>query len=113
MRASSDIPRRFSITSRRARWAIVIAVVVLIALAVSAQHIASLYTDFLWFQSLGLSSVWTKTITVETGLAATFSVVFFALLWGNLVLADRLAPNAPPRQETSSSPAGKSWSHPT
>jgi uncharacterized membrane protein (UPF0182 family) len=73
----------------------VVGVVVLIALLISAQHIASVYTDYLWFQSLGLSSVWTKTITVETGLAVTFSVVFFALLWGNLVLADRLAPSTP------------------
>ena len=95
MRASSDIPRRFSLGSRRARWAIVIGVVVLIALIISAQHIASLYTDYLWFQSLGFSSVWAKTITVQVGLAATFTVVFFGLLWGNLLLADRLAPAAP------------------
>jgi uncharacterized protein len=95
MRASSDIPRRLSLGSRRARWAIVIAVVVLIALIISAQRIASIYTDFLWFQSLGFTSVWTKTITVETGLAATFAVIFFGLLWGNLLLADRLAPAAP------------------
>ena len=96
MRASSDIPRRLSLGSRRVRWAIVAGVVILIALIISAQHIASVYTDYLWFQSLGFSSVWTKTITVQAGLAVTFSVVFFALLWGNLVLADRLAPSAPP-----------------
>ncbi len=95
MRASSDIPRRFSIANRRTRWAIVAGVVVLIVLIVSGQHAASLYTDFLWFQSLGFSSVWTKTITVEFGLAATFTVIFFALLWGNLTLADRLAPASP------------------
>jgi uncharacterized protein len=95
MRASSDIPRRFSLGSRRARWAIVIGVVILIALIISAQHIASIYTDYLWFASLGFSSVWTKTITVEAGLAVTFTVVFFGLLWGNLLLADRLAPSAP------------------
>ena len=52
------------------------------------------YTDLLWFRSVGLSSVWTKTITVEAGLGATFCVVFFGLLWGNLWLADRLAPSA-------------------
>ena len=95
MRASSDIPRRLSLGSRRVRWLIVVGVVVLIALIISAQHIASLYTDYLWFQSLGFSSVWAKTITVEVGLAVTFSIAFFALLWGNLVLADRLAPSTP------------------
>ena len=72
MRASSDIPRRFSLGSRRVRWAIVVGVVILIALIVSAQHIASLYTDFLWFQSLGFSSVWAKTITVEAGSGGHF-----------------------------------------
>ena len=95
MRAPSDIPRRLSLGSRRVRWAIVAGVVILIALIISAQHIASLYTDYLWFQSLGFSSVWAKTISVEAGLAATFSVVFFGLLWGNLWLADRLAPATP------------------
>lgn len=93
MRASSDIPRHFPLASHRLRWAIVIAVVVLIVLIVSVQHIASLFTNYLWFQSLGFSSVWTKTITIQVGLATTFTVVLFALLWGNLTLSDRLAPS--------------------
>ncbi len=66
----------------------------MIVLLALGQHLASFYTDLLWFRSVGLSSVWTKTITVEAGLGATFCVVFFGLLWGNLWLADRLAPSA-------------------
>jgi hypothetical protein len=93
MRAPSDIPRRYPLTSHRSRWAIAIAVVVLIVLIASASHMASFYADFLWFRSVDLSSVWTKTITIELGLGTTFTVVFFSLLWGNLWLADRLAPN--------------------
>lgn len=96
MRASSDMPRRFPVSSRRGRWALVIAVIVLIVLIVFLQRIASFYTDYLWFKSLSFSSVWSKTITVELGLGATFSVVLFLLLWSNLVLADRLAPNPVP-----------------
>jgi uncharacterized membrane protein (UPF0182 family) len=92
MRASSDIPRHFPIGSRRLRWVLVIAVVLLIVLIASVQHIASFYTNYLWFKSVGFSSVWAKTITVQIGLGATFTVVLFGLLWGNLTLSDRLAP---------------------
>lgn len=94
------MPRRWPVASRRARWAIAIAVVVLIVLFASLQHIASVYTDFLWFKSLGFSSVWAKTVTIQLGLGAIFTIVLFALLWSNLVLADRLAPSpAPPSND--------------
>jgi hypothetical protein len=102
MRAPSELPRHFPVTSRRVRWAIGIGILVVIVLLVLGHRIASFYTDLLWFRSVGLSSVWTKTITVEAGLGATFCVVFFGLLWGNLWLADRLAPStapAPPGDE--------------
>ncbi|MGH9105738.1 MAG: UPF0182 family protein, partial [Acidimicrobiales bacterium] len=93
MRAPSDIRRRgISLASHRARWALVVAAVVVLVLIASAQHIAASYTDFLWFSSAGLSSVWAKRVTVEIGLGATFTAVLFALVWSNLVLADRLAP---------------------
>ncbi len=76
------------------RWAIGIVILVVIIVLALAQRLASFYTDLLWFRSVDLSSVWTKTITVEAGLGATFCVIFFALLWGNLWLSDRLAPSA-------------------
>jgi hypothetical protein len=77
-------------------------VVALIVVIASASHLASFYTDYLWFRSVGFSSVWTKTVTIELGLGTTFTLVFFALLWGNLRLADHLAPNrgaVPPGDE--------------
>jgi hypothetical protein len=73
---------------------LVIAVVALVVILASAEHLASFYTDLLWFRSVGFSSVWAKTITIELGLAGTFTVVLFGLLWGNLLLADRLAPSS-------------------
>jgi len=94
MRAPSDLPRRFSLANHRVRWAIaVLALVVVVALA-SAQKLASFYTNYLWASSLGFGSVWSKTVTVEIGLGAVFTVLFFALIWGNLVVAQRLAPKA-------------------
>ncbi|HTV11884.1 MAG TPA: UPF0182 family protein [Acidimicrobiales bacterium] len=94
MRAQPDLPRRFSFSGHRARWALVVAAVVLLVLLASAQRLASLYTDYLWFRSVSFSSVWAKTVTIEIGLGACFTVIFFGVLWGNLLLADRLAPPA-------------------
>ena len=60
MRQASDIPpprgrRGFS---RRIRVVIAIAIVALIILTLSLRGIAGFYTDYLWFDSLGYSSVW-------------------------------------------------------
>ena len=93
MRAPTDIPpRHFSLASHRARWAIGIAIVVLIVVVAFAHNIASFYTNILWFGSVGFGSVWVKTFTMQLGLAATFTVVLFGLVWFNLWLAERLAP---------------------
>jgi len=96
MRAPSDIPRRLPHASRRARWTIAIVIAVLVVLAAFLQRGASYYVSYLWFRSVGFSTVWDKTQVVELSLSATFSVVFFAILWGNLWLADRLAPSMLP-----------------
>lgn len=93
MRAPTDIPpRHFSLASRRARWAVAIAVVVLVVLVATAHDIAAFYTNILWFGSVGFGSVWLKMFTVQIGLAATFTAVLFALIWSNLWLTERLAP---------------------
>jgi hypothetical protein len=79
-----------------------IVILAVILLLILGHRIASFYTDLLWFRSVGLSSVWAKTVTIETGLGTTFCLIFLALLWGNLWLADRLAPGtapAPPGDE--------------
>ena len=92
MRAPSDIAGRLPHASRRTRWVIAIALVVLVVLVAFLQRGASYYVDYLWFRSVGLSTVWDKTQLLEIGLSVIFSLVFFGLLFGNLWLADRLAP---------------------
>ncbi len=77
----------------------VIAVVVVAALFVlflSANGVASFYTDWLWFDRLGLGQVWSTILGTKVFLAAIFSLIFFAILWGNLYLADRLKPTLRP-----------------
>ncbi len=66
--------------------------VVLIILALSMRAIATFWTDFLWFDALDLTSVWSRLLSAKVTLGAATGLVFFALLWSNLVLADRLAP---------------------
>lgn len=73
----------------------VVAAGVVVAL-VSARGVAGLYTDYLWFDSLGFTSVWTGLVWVKVGLVVVFTASFFALVWGNLLIANRLPPSVRP-----------------
>ncbi len=70
---------------------------VVFLLFLSGSGIANLYTDFLWFDALDRSSVWTSVLGTKIALAVVFTSVFFTLAWGNLYLADRIAPEFRPR----------------
>jgi uncharacterized membrane protein (UPF0182 family) len=95
MRAPDDMPRR----SRRARprsgrgrtW-LVVGAVLLFFLITSLRGIASFYTDYLWYDSLGQAAIWRGVLGAKIALAAIFTVAFFVIMWINLVIADRLAP---------------------
>jgi uncharacterized protein len=69
---------------------LVVAAITLVLL--SARGVAGLYTDYLWFDSLRASSVWSHLLGAKVGLALVFTAVFFVLLFGNLLIAQRLAP---------------------
>ncbi|MGH7843724.1 MAG: UPF0182 family protein [Candidatus Binatia bacterium] len=47
----------------------------------------SLYTDWLWFQELGFTQVFTKTLGLKFFLGALFGGLFFALVYFNVRLA--------------------------
>jgi uncharacterized membrane protein (UPF0182 family) len=91
MRVPTDIPRRPS-RSRRGRSLLIVAAVILIFLIFSARGLAGFYTDYLWFNQLGFSDVFTGLLSAKIFLAVVFTVAMFALLLINLVVADRLAP---------------------
>ena len=80
-------------TSRLRIFAL-IAVAIVFVLFLSANGVASFYTDFLWFDKLELSSVWATILTTRLLLSVVFTLVFFAILWGNLYMADRIKPEA-------------------
>lgn len=79
-------------SANRGRVAAIVAIVVLVGLAFSLRAIATFWTDYLWFDDLDLSSVWTSLLSAKVSLAVVATVVFFLIGWVNLTVADRLAP---------------------
>jgi uncharacterized membrane protein (UPF0182 family) len=61
-------------------------------LLLSLRGIATFWTDYLWFDSVGFGSVWTTLIFSRVMLVVIATVVAFSLLYLNLVVADRLSP---------------------
>jgi uncharacterized membrane protein (UPF0182 family) len=86
-------PRR---RRRSLRVTLVVVAVLIVILVLSLRSIATFYTDYLWFREVGHTSVFWKTLTAKLGLGAIFGALFFALVWGNLYIADRIAPDVPP-----------------
>ncbi len=73
-------------------WALGIFVAVVFVLLLSLRGIAGLYTDKLWFDTLGQGDTWRRLLLARIIPAAAFTAAFFVLMWVNLLLADRLAP---------------------
>jgi uncharacterized protein len=94
MRAPDDLPRRPRKPGRgnRGRVVLIVAVVAAFVLLTSLRGIARFYTDFLWFDSLGQSGVWRGVLGAKVILAVIFVALFFVMCWGNLFIADRIAP---------------------
>ncbi|MEA3019155.1 MAG: uncharacterized protein QOI47_679 [Actinomycetota bacterium] len=94
----TDLPRRRRRQGigSRGRITLVVLAVALFLLLTSLRGIAGFYTDLLWFDSLGFRRVFTGVLGAKITLAVIFSVSFFALLWINLLIADRLAPRFRP-----------------
>ena len=85
----------------RSRRLLIIAGVVFFVLLLSLRSIATFWTDYLWFDSVGFSSVWTTLIFSRVVLVLIATAVAFGLLFLNLVLADR---RSPPRSLVAGSP---------
>ena len=98
MRAPADMPprRRRRRVSNRGRVALIVTAAVLFLLFTSLRGIATFWTDYLWFDSVQLSSVFTTVLSSKIALGVIFTLAFFVLLWINLAIADRIAPKFRP-----------------
>jgi len=66
---------------------------VLLVLGIPAlRWLATFWTDYLWFDSVELTSVWRTAIFTRIGLVLVASAVAALVLWLNLWLADKLSP---------------------
>ena len=74
----------------RPRRGLIIAAVIVLFLASGA--LARFYTDVLWFQEVGFSSVLWKSLSTQFGLGLGAGLLAVLVVWGNLWLAQRLAP---------------------
>ena len=94
MRTPKDLsPARPARSRRRARWWVVGAIVVLIILLASLRTLADIYTDGLWFSSVGFHDVFSTLLVIKLGLFGVFGAIFFVVMWVNLIVCDRLASN--------------------
>ncbi len=82
--------------SRRSKIIAALALVLLLAAILSLRGTARLWTDYLWFDSLGHGGVWTEIFVYKIVLSVVFISAFFLLLYSNLAIADRLAPETRP-----------------
>tara|TARA_Y100001970_G_scaffold53789_1_gene68183 strand:+ start:9 stop:2822 length:2814 start_codon:yes stop_codon:yes gene_type:complete len=57
-----------------------------------ARGIATFFTNYLWFDSIDLNSVWIKILITRIGLVAALSLLAFAFIFINLRLATRATP---------------------
>ncbi|MDA8391964.1 MAG: UPF0182 family protein [Actinomycetota bacterium] len=69
----------------------VLGAVAAFVLLTSLHGIAVFYTNYLWFRTLGLQSVWSGVLGAKLGLGIVFVVVFFVLSYVNLGIVDWFA----------------------
>ncbi len=91
-RDPSPIPIRRRRPPTRSRRLITILGIVFVFLMLSLRGLATFWTDYLWFDSVGFSPVWTTLTFSQVTLVLVATAVAFVLMFINLVLADRLAP---------------------
>jgi uncharacterized protein len=84
------VPDGYRPTERRRGLILIAAVIGAIYLIFTAM--STVWTDYLWFDSVGFTEVWWLRWLVSIGLGVAGGLFTFLLVWGNLVLVDRMSP---------------------
>jgi uncharacterized membrane protein (UPF0182 family) len=79
---------------RRRPLTLILAVVAALYLILTA--LGTLWTDYLWFDSIGFSSVWQRRWGLSILLGAIGIAVAFLVIWVSLQVADRISPRWAP-----------------
>ena len=87
---------RRQLPARRTRWTrlrrLTIAAVAAIAVVVALRLVALNYVDWLWFGEVSLRTVFWTRVSYGLVLGLLFGSAFFALVYGNVEVARRMAP---------------------
>ncbi len=82
--------------SKTLRIAVISLVALIIFGIISLRGAAGIYTDYLWFDSLNFSSIWTSIVITRILLALVFFGLFLGLAWANFAIASKVAPKTRP-----------------
>ena len=74
------------------RRAFIIALAVVVGVLVLFSVFSGFFIDLLWYREVGLSSVFLKVLGTKSLLGLVFGLVFFGLLYVNLLIVRRLKP---------------------
>ena len=96
MRSPDDLAVDLRPHRNRRRLVLIIVAVAIVVLLGSLRSLAGLWTDSMWFTSVGQGKVFGTLLGVKVGLILVFGVAFFLVMWGNLLLVGRIARRSPP-----------------
>ncbi|HSK46480.1 MAG TPA: UPF0182 family protein, partial [Coriobacteriia bacterium] len=81
------------------RWLAVLGIIAAAVLFVGLPFVgwlARVWTDYLWYADLGQATVFTTRIWSQLAVGAAFAILTFAILFGNMYAARRMAPRVMP-----------------
>jgi len=73
---------------------VVIIIAIVVALFIALNVLKGIYTEWLWFSSLGYGSIYTTILKTKVLIFFSAAIIFCILFLGNLLLATRLTPGS-------------------